>query len=218
MTSETINDSKILWEYQHVHHKVSEADCIFVLGSHDIRVAERAAELYLQGMAPIIIFSGGLGNLTEGVWDEPEADKFSKIAIKMGVPSTAILIENKSTNTGENVRFSYELMKANKLSPKKMILVQKPYMERRTYATFKKQWPGSAVEIIVTSPQLSFDQYPNALISMEDVTNIMVGDLQRIKLYSAKGFQIPQEIPDDVWNAYLKLVEAGFTSNMLSDV
>jgi len=217
MTDEIINYSKILWDYQHVNHELNEADCIFVLGSHDIRVAERAAELYLKKMAPVIIFSGGLGNLTEGVWDEPEADIFSKIAINMGVPKEAILIENKSTNTGENVRFSYELMKINNVSPKKMILVQKPYMERRTYATFKKQWPGDAVEIFVTSPQLSFDQYPNDLISMEDVTNIMVGDLQRIKLYSAKGFQIPQEIPDHVWNAYLKLVEAGYTSNMLSE-
>lgn len=217
MTTELINYSKILWDYQHVNHQLAEADCIFVLGSHDIRVAERAAELYLQKMAPIIIFSGGLGNLTEGVWDEPEADIFSKIAIKMGVPKAAILIENKSTNTGENVRFSYELMKSRKIDPVKMILVQKPYMERRTYATFKKQWPGSDVDIFVTSPQLSFEQYPNDLISVEDVTNIMVGDIQRIKLYSSKGFQIPQVIPDDVWNAYLKLVEAGFTSNMLSE-
>ena len=38
----------------------------------------------------------------------------------------------------------------------------------------------------------------------------MVGDLQRIRLYPDKGFQIHQEIPDDVWKAYEELVEAGF--------
>jgi hypothetical protein len=38
----------------------------------------------------------------------------------------------------------------------------------------------------------------------------MVGDLQRIKIYPAKGFQVEQDIPGDVWEAYEKLLEMGF--------
>lgn len=75
--------AKKLWDYHHVNHSLEKSDCIFVLGSHDLRVAERGAELYLNGWAPILILSGGLGNLTEGVWDEPEADKFAHVAEKM---------------------------------------------------------------------------------------------------------------------------------------
>jgi hypothetical protein len=49
---------------------------------------------------------------------------------------------------------------------------------------------------------------------MERVINIMVGDLQRIRIYPAKGFQIPQDIPDEVWTAYERLVKWGFTKHL----
>lgn len=206
-----------IWDYHHLNHKLEKSDCILVLGSHDLRVAERGAQLFLNGFASILIFSGGLGNLTKGIWNEAEADKFACIAVKMGVPKEKILIENKSENTGENIRFSYEMLKRNGISPKKIILVQKPYMERRTYATFVKQWPNQNVEISVTSPQISFEEYANEVIKIDDVINIMIGDLQRIKEYPQKGFQIFQEIPDDVWKAYEELVNYGFTKHMINN-
>src|ERR1700731_1771649 len=56
-----------LWDYHHMHHTLEKTDCILVLGSHDLRVAQRGAELYLQGWAPLLIFSGGLGNFTQGM-------------------------------------------------------------------------------------------------------------------------------------------------------
>jgi uncharacterized SAM-binding protein YcdF (DUF218 family) len=215
MDSSEINRlAQLIWDYHHVNHELKKADCIFVLGSHDLRVAEYAADLYLQGYAPYIIFSGGLGNFTQGVFLKPEADTFADIAIKRGVPKENILIENKSTNTGENVQFTKALLKEKGLDPQTFILVQKPFMERRTFATFKKNW--SEKEFIVTSPQIPFSDYPAFDISKEQLINYMVGDLQRIKIYPEKGFQIYQEIPEDVWQAYEKLVEAGFTSHMIA--
>ena len=44
----------------------------------------------------------------------------------------------------------------------------------------------------------------------------MVGDLQRIRIYPEKGFQIPQDIPDEVWAAYERLVGWGFTRHLAS--
>ena len=191
-----------------MNQALKKSDCILVLGSHDTRVAERGAELYLQGYAPVLIFSGGLGKLTEGVWTETEADKFAKIAIEMGVPKEAILIENKSTNTGENIIFSKKLLESKGLDPQSFIVVQKPYMERRSYATFKKHWPNR--DIISTSPQVAFDDYPNEDISMDAVINLMVGNLNRIKIYPEMGFQIHQEIPNDILRAYERLIELGY--------
>ena len=215
-----INDTilglaKRLWDYHHMDHALEKADCILVLGSHDTRVAKRAAELYLEGWAPMIIFSGGLGNFTKDMWTETEADLFAGIAKKMGVPEENILIENKSTNTGENIRFTQQLLARKNFDMKTFIVVQKPYMERRSYATFKKHWPHK--ELIVTSPQISFDGYPTEEIPMDRVINIMVGDLQRIKFYPEKGFQIFQEIPPDVWNAYEQLVEKGFDKHLMKE-
>ncbi len=81
-------------------------------------------------------------------------------------------------------------------------------MERRSYATFKKHWPDK--KLTVTSPQISFEEYPNDELPLKKVINIIVGDLQRIKIYPEKGFQVFQEIPDDVWQAYKQLVSLGY--------
>ena len=202
-----------LWNYHHMNHEPAKSDCILALGSHDLRVADRAAELYLEGWAPLVIMSGGLGNLTQDMWTESEADQFAAIAIQKGVPADAILIENKSTNTGENILFTQRLLNQRGLDPQNFIVVQKPYMERRSYATFKKHWPDK--NLLVTSPQISFDNYATDDIPLDRVINIMIGDLQRIKLYPAKGFQIYQEIPDDIWNAYERLVQLGFDKHLV---
>jgi uncharacterized SAM-binding protein YcdF (DUF218 family) len=204
-----------IWHYHQMHHELEKADLILVLGSHDPRVAERGAELFLAGWAPLLVFSGGLGNWTKDVWDEPEADKFAKIAVKMGVPKEKILIENKSTNTGENIRFTKELLAQENLAPEKFIVVQKPYMERRAYATFKQVWPEK--QVFVTSPQIPFNRYPTEEISKDDLINIMVGDLQRIRVYPQKGFQIFQDIPDYVWEAYVQLLEFGYRNHLIQD-
>ena len=212
---EILSLAEQLWNYHHVNHLIEKCDCILALGSHDLRVAERAAELYLQGFAPLVIMSGGLGNFTKEIWTEKEADKFAKVAIQKGVPSEAILIENKSTNTGENILFTQKILKEKGLDPQSFIVVQKPYMERRSYATFKKHWPDK--KLLVTSPQISFEEYPTEEITMEKVINIMVGDLQRIKIYPEMGFQIYQYIPEEIWNAYERLVTLGFDKHLIKE-
>ena len=213
VAEKTLDLARKLWDYHHVNHTLEKADCILVLGSHDTRVADRAAELYLGGWAPIVIFSGGLGRLTEGMWTESEADLFAKIAVEKGVPKEVILIENKSTNTGENILFTQKLLKENNLDPHSFIVVQKPYMERRSFATFKKHWPDK--RLIVTSPQISFEDYATDEIPLEQVINIMVGDFQRIKLYAEKGFQVYQEIPEDAWDAYEQLISLGYNEHLV---
>ena len=210
----TIDEAaKIVWDYMLMNQELEKADAILVLGSSDLRKAEYAAQLYHEGWASLLIFSGGEGRTTAGLWGMSEAEKFASIAIEKGVPPEAILLEKKSTNTGENIRFTKELLEEQGIHPKKIIVVQKPYMERRTYATFMKQWPG--MDFIVTSPKISFEDYPQEGRSMEHIINMMVGDLQRIKEYPALGFQIEQEIPGSVWDAYEQLVLQGFTEQLI---
>jgi uncharacterized SAM-binding protein YcdF (DUF218 family) len=203
-------------------------DAIFCLCSLDVRVAVRAAELYLSGVAPLLIFSGGVGALTLGKYAASEADAFAAIARRMGVPDEAMLVEGRSGNTGENVRFTYALLQERERSgvgpmPRSLVLVQKPYMERRTLATFVKQWPGNqglaegeegTTRFAVTSPQYEYDEYFDAENPKELVISIMVGDLVRIKEYPAKGFQIEQEIPDGVWEAGQRLIKAGYDRHL----
>ncbi len=213
ITEETIALAQILWDYHHTNHQLKKSDCILALGSHDLRVAERAAQLYLEGWSPLLIFSGGFGRLTAGAWKETEAERFAAIAIEMGVQPEGILIEKASTNTGENILFTQQLLHQKKLNPHSFIVVQKPYMERRSLATFNKQWPDK--EVIVTSPQNPFIEYATEEIPMDKVINIMVGDLQRIREYPKKGFQTEQYIPGEVWNAYDQLVADGFDNQLI---
>lgn len=209
-------DAELVWDYMHLHHELKPADVILVLGSHDKGVANYAAELYLRNLAPRMIFSGGLGRLTDRIFTRPEAEEFATIAQKAGVPEGAIFIENRSTNTGENLQLSAELMQAKHIPHDSIILVQKPYMERRTYATFLKQWLLPISDVMVTSQPISFEAYCAGSIDKDAVINIMVGDLQRIKEYPSKGFQIPQEIPDEVWAAYERLVAAGYDKQLIA--
>jgi uncharacterized SAM-binding protein YcdF (DUF218 family) len=207
-----------LWRYHQLNHELSPADAILVLCSHDTVVANRGAELFLEGWAPLLIFAGGLGSITRHLWQEPEADQFARIAIGLGVPADRILVENRSTNTGENVLFTRRLLAEKQLDPRSFIVVQKPYMERRAYATFRRVWPEKPLR--VTSPRVSLDEYlsrgTHGSLSSDDVIAIMVGDLQRIRLYPERGFQIPQEIPDEVWAAYEALVAAGYDRFLIS--
>ena len=146
-----------IWDYHHMHHTLERADAILVLCSHDTAVADRGADLFLDGWASLLIFSGGQGAITRRLWSEPEADRFAGIARARGVPADSILIENRSTNTGENVEFTRRLLAGRGLDPAAFILVQKPYMERRAYATFRRVWPDA--QVILTSPRLSMDEY-----------------------------------------------------------
>lgn len=218
MDQRTFALAETIWNYHLMKHQVAKADAILVLCSHDERVAERGAQLFLDGWAPLIIFSGGQGAITKTLWDEPEAERFARIAMSLNVPREKILIEKNSTNTGENVRYTRKLVEELGLDPQKFIVVQKPYMERRSYATFLRYWPEK--EVIVTSPQVTFRdylaEYSHRSLSADDVIGIMVGDLQRLKLYPALGYLIAQEIPDEVWSAYEELVRAGFDKYLIT--
>jgi uncharacterized SAM-binding protein YcdF (DUF218 family) len=219
MTTESA--AQKIWDYMLMHHTLEKSDVIFVLGNRDTRVGEYAAQLYLEGWAPVLLIAGSGSIHNHKVGREQfigstEAEVFADIAFKMGVPKEAVIIENQSQNTGQNYEFAIKKLKEKNINPKRMILVQKPYMERRTYATGKVWLPD--IELIVTSPQITFENFSNGDEKVkENMIQTMVGDLQRIKEYPKRGFQIEQDIPDDVWRAYEYLVKEGYTGRLIKD-
>ena len=204
---------ELLWEYNCIYDELSYADAIIVLGSNDIRVAQYGAELYLQGLAPLLIFSGNVGKLTKDIWDRPESEVFAEEAIRLGVASDAILIEKESTNTGENIAYTKQLIEEKNIGIKKVILVQKPYMQKRAYATIRKVWPEVLVQ--VTAPSYTFQNGTTEFVSKEELISIIVGDTQRIIEYPKKGFQVEQGIPLEIKEALNILIKRGFTSHTL---
>ena len=207
--------ARILWEYHHIKQELRKSDCILALGSHDLRVAEYAAGLHLQGWAPLLIFSGNLGNFTKDIWEEPEAEKFARIALRMGVPQDQILTETRSTNTGENLRFTRDLLQSRGLNPSTFIVVHKPNMLRRVYSTVEKIWPG--MDYVVSAAELPLQAAPHDHMDRDWIINEIVGDLQRIMLYPERGFQIAQAVPLAVRQAYQRLIELGFDKHLMRD-
>lgn len=203
---------EILWDYHRMHHVLVPADIILVFGSNDLRVAAHAAELHLAGLSPLILFSGARGRMTHD-WTETEAAAMARIARDHGVKEENILIEDRATNTGENIRFSRELIAARELSPSTAIAVQKPYMERRTFAALEAQWPE--LPCLLSSPDLDFRAYCNEDLPADFVIQAAVGDFQRILDYPPLGFATPQHVPAEVMAAFEELKAAGYTGRMI---
>jgi uncharacterized SAM-binding protein YcdF (DUF218 family) len=202
--------AKVVWDYLCLNAPIQSSTVILCLGSHEIRVAERAAQLYLAGYGKHLVFSGGYGLGTSGRFTQPEAQVFARRAIQLGVPADQILTEETATNTGANITLGAKLLAEHGVRPDSVLLVTKPYMERRAWATFKKQWPSPQPRVTVTSPQIDYDHYFTGAYCKPREIRIMLGDMQRIKEYPKVGYQIEQEIPPEAWAAYEQLVRLGY--------
>ncbi len=183
-------------------------DFILVLGSSDLRVPKFAAEYFLENPVSNIVVSGGLGKITNEIWTETEAHIFSKVMIDLGVPSEKIYLEEKASNTGENILFSKKIIEEYGLPHREGLLIAKPYMTRRAYNTASQQWPE--VEWSTSAEPLTYDEYVDLVDDKETFIHLIVGDLQRIKVYGQLGFQITEQVPADVWEAYVELVDKGY--------
>ena len=209
---------KILWDYMCLKQQVSPAACIIGFGCINDDIAIRCAELYRMGYAPKVLFSGGLGRNTLGRWSKSEAERFAEIAIAKGVPAEAILLENRSTNSAENILFTHEILKAEGLDKAPLICVHKPFMERRLMAAMGVYWPEA--NTVYTSPAMTIQDYIDSCIR-QGLTEraaicIIVGDLQRMEVYAEKGYQLPQHIPSYVWDAFYTLTDLGYTDELVA--
>ena len=212
--NEILADAEIIYDFlADVPPVPDRADIILAAGSHDLRGAERAAELFLSGTAPLIICSGGYGKMTDGLFSKPEGELFAERCITLGVPEEKILIENKATNTGENFTFSRRILTEKGIVPKTGIATCKPYMAKRTWASGTKQW--GEVRWFVSTPKLSFMEYPTEETPLESTIQLMTGDLQRLRVYAEKGFQAPVEVPDEIWEVNERLIQDGYDTYII---
>ena len=210
---------RILWDYMILHHTVVRCDAMILLGNRDERTALRAASLYARGFAPTIVISGGISSKNDNLrgYKQTEADHFADIMQGNGVPSHAIFLERYAQNTGENIILSHNLLCANAQNVRSILLIQKPYMERRTYAAFMKQWPNANLleKVIVSSPPISIDEWFSQNNDFSADVSVIVGDVQRMKVYAERGYQISQDTPKKVEEAMIFLISRGFNKHIL---
>ncbi|MFF5209437.1 YdcF family protein [Streptosporangium sp. NPDC000396] len=213
ITEDQRQQAELIWDYHQMHHDVRPVDVAIGLGSHDLGVAAFSAELYRAGLFPVLVFTGGNSPTTAARFPRGEAVHFREHALELGVPDSAILLEPNAGNTGQNITFSREVLASAGIAPTTVMLISKPYMERRSFATARKLWPE--VEVICASEPLGFDDYLKSIGDDRLVLDMLVGDLQRVIDYPKLGFAVAQDVPKDVHAAYESLLAAGFTSRLL---
>ncbi len=177
------------------------ADAIFVFGHYMRDIPLHAAELYAQGFAPVVLIAG---RKTRYIPDdvENEAQYFKAIMLEAGVPESAVILEEQSTNTLEDAVYGMQTLINRGITPKRVILVADVPLLRRAKATFAKQFP--AVEAFAV---------PYAIKDLEDTFWLqdrltrMLLELDRLKEFAEKGDIAPTDIPADVLTAAAHIKE-----------
>lgn len=170
----------------------------------------KCAELFKCGYGKRILFAGGPGKITSSKFKKSEVEVYRDIAVQCGVPDKAILLETKSTNTGDNFRFFKRLLYQNQV--KKILLVHYATSERRTLSVAKAILPE--FDLIITSPELTFSSFLEQLRHSSEYfyseVSLLVGDIQRMIIYPQLGWQEEVEIPASIIHAYFFLNNKGF--------
>jgi uncharacterized SAM-binding protein YcdF (DUF218 family) len=213
ITDEQFHDATLIWNYHQMGHELRPCSAAIGLGSHDLGVATAAADLYRAGLFPVVVFSGGNSPTTRARFPRGEAVHYREHALGLGVPDEAILVEPRAANTGQNITFSRELLAEAGVQVDSLLLVSKPYMERRSYATCRKLWPEA--DVVCASEPLELDDYIKSIGDEKLVVDMLVGDLQRVIEYPKLGFAVEQDVPGDVHDAYERLLRAGFDSRLI---
>ncbi|WP_280426911.1 YdcF family protein [Nocardia carnea] len=210
-------DVETLWNFNHMDHEVRPVDLGIGLGSHDLGVATHTANLYNAGIFPRIVFTGANAPTTVERFPRGEAVHYREHALELGVPDEAILVEPKATNTGENIDFTRTLLEQHGLLDQvgSIMLVSRPYQQRRSYAMARKRWPE--VDVVCSSLPLPLSEYVESIGDADRVINMLVGDTQRIWVYAKNDWAVEQDVPTPVHNAYSRLVDAGFTTRVLPE-
>jgi uncharacterized SAM-binding protein YcdF (DUF218 family) len=201
----------------HIYHFLNKkdaqqkADVIIGFGHFDRNIPKRCCDLYLQGMGRKIIYSGGVG---AGSADFKNAEaieflNYTKVHFPQ-IPADEIIIEDRSTNTGENIRFS--MTKMRELSPgfnfesgiRSAILVATPARQLRVYLTVKMYLEN--IRLINLPPETTLEENI-ALFDQknESFAKQLTGELDRLMIYPAQGLCEKIEIPGSVLKAYQQI-------------
>jgi len=197
-----MSPTQILYDFLALCEPLAPADVIVGFGHFDKRIAQRCAELWHQGMAPVILFSGRAGRAKPDDV-ECEAEWFAQISEKRWrVPREAIRLETKSTNALENVRKSNEIVEPQLT---RWIAVANPCMQRRISLTLSRQTDRA----VISSPPIGNleDEMAIYLAAGEDCATWMTGEIERLERYAAMGHIDRCSVPVDVLSAYHQLVK-----------
>jgi hypothetical protein len=195
--------ARTAFEYLRISDRAhAVADLAIGFGHFDLAIARKCADLFREGRAGLVIFTGGRGSGTADI-KGAEADAFLSELRRYApeIPAGAIMTETKSTNTAENAYFSIDVLKASGRfdagRPSSAILVASPYRERRVLLTCRKVMPGTA--LYCSPPGSTFDRERDLFaVKGEDLVELVAGELERIEQYQARDWIAVEPLPPSI--------------------
>ncbi len=115
-------------------------------GGYQERV-KQAVDLYRAGYAPVMVFSSGYK------WVFQEAEVMRELAVAVGVPPSAIILETQARNTFENVRFTSAILHQH--GWRSVLLISSPFHMRRALLT----WSHVAPDVVVVPTPVPSSQF-----------------------------------------------------------
>lgn len=216
-------------------------DLVVLAGNALLWTLEGAVKKARATGAPLLI-SGGIGHSTSllatavdahPVYRKALAGQTSEArllgdiaAMFLGLDQSRLLLEDVSTNCGENALFTRRLLDERGLAPSAILLVQDPLMQRRTDASFRQAWAGATCPELVNWPvqvprlgyrggRIDYLQSPNSRKwAPERFLSLLTGEIQRLtddeNGYGprGKGFLPHVDIPEDVADAWRHIMNS----------
>lgn len=200
--------AQVVFDYLSIRSEgLDRADIVLGFGHFDPKIPARCCELYHQGYASRILFTGGIGAGTADL-EQPEALYFRDEIRRRcpDIPEDAILVEVESTHTGENVRYSLVRLREsgwayNRISGlRRVILVANAYRQRRVWLTWRRNAPD--VPAFNIPPRTTFEA-ERALFAEKglDLIELLVGEVDRIVRYGSLGYIVEVKVPGCVLEA-----------------
>lgn len=183
-------------------------DRVILAGNAVIPSIDAACKIAAEQGVPLLI-SGGIGHSTTFLYaavakhpryntipttGRAEATILADIARQFwSIPAEMILIDDQSTNCGENARFSWEMIKHHPPRAERVLVVQDPTMQRRTMATFARvcqdeavspEWvshPGLTPVLQNSEDGLTFSGGNDGLWPVERYLSLVLGEFPRLR-------------------------------------
>ncbi|HLD30491.1 MAG TPA: ElyC/SanA/YdcF family protein, partial [bacterium] len=189
----------------------SQPDLMLILGTHDTRVIDEAAKLYISlGRKPkAVIFSGGRGRSSQLLQDKTgltgsEAEILAELfkralrangVLQIEIDRINIILETESENTGQNIQFSKRIIEERGLPSAKTIVIQSPALQKRSMATFEKEFGFEGISYTYRPDTASMTQQET-----EDLAGWMTGEVDRLRRYGpeGEGFIAAVDVPEDI--------------------
>ncbi len=205
MPSSTLDSQRALFDWLAVRDPwpAEPVDIVIGFGHFDLAIPRDCAEFVRTGRARHLIFTGGIGAGTADL-GQPEADAFAAEVAKTDPElARAAIVENRSTNTGDNIRFTSDLL-TRRQPPltfgdglQSALLVATPCRQRRVWLTWQKLVPQ--VRAWNAPPATPFAALEALYASKrEDLRRQLVGEVERIRDYPARGWIADSTIPSEI--------------------